>query len=216
MAKSTQLVHPGKAALRRGALAARDALSAKTRREASRRIVERVLARPEFIAASGVHCFISLPAEVDTRAIFEACWDMGKIAYVPYLVKEEGRLGWASRSRGETLVSGEMNVMEPTPENRVPVPLEDIDLLLVPGVAFDRMGNRLGYGKGYYDNFIGRFSLNNVVKTTQKKIPAGNVPPTIALAFSVQIVNAVPQDPWDRKMDVVLTESGAWTPEPCN
>lgn len=200
--------------MRKRVLAARDGLDETTRREASHRIVERVLARREFLNASGVHCFISLPGEVDTEAIFEACWNLGKATYVPYLNREERRLGWARRKPGDALTAGALNVLEPRPENRAAVPLEAIDLLLVPGVAFDRDGNRMGYGKGYYDDFCNRFAENSVVKLRQGNDLAGIVPVRIGLAFSVQIVDAVPQDPWDRRMDVILTELGEFEPDP--
>lgn len=200
--------------MRKRVLAARDGLVETTRREASRRIAERVLARKEFLDASGVHCFISLPGEVDTEAIFEACWNLGKATYVPYLNRKEGRLGWARRKPGDALEAGAFNVLEPTPKNRAAVSLEAIDLLLVPGVAFDRAGNRMGYGKGYYDDFIDRIAERSVVKMRQGKNRAGKSPVMIGLAFSVQIVEAVPQDPWDKRMDVILTELSEIEPNP--
>ena len=199
--------------MRKRVLAARDGLDETTRRVASHRIVERVLARKEFLHATGVHCFISLPGEVNTEAIFEACWKLGKATYVPYLDRKVGRLGWARRKPGDVLATGALKVREPTPENRAAVSLEAIDLLLVPGVAFDRNGNRMGYGKGYYDEFFSRLAVNSVVNLRQEKILAGIFPVKIGLAFSVQIVEAVPQDPWDIKMDVILTEFGEIEPD---
>ena len=198
--------------MRKQVLATRDGLDDATRREASHRIVERVLARKEFLRASGVHCFISLPGEVNTEAIFQAAWNLGKSTYAPYLNREEGRLGWARRKPGDALAAGALKVPEPTPENRAAVALEAIDLLLVPGVAFDRNGNRVGYGKGYYDEFLCRIAENSVKSGLGNNL-AGNSPVKIGLAFSVQIVEAVPQDPWDKKMDVILTELGEIEPD---
>jgi 5-formyltetrahydrofolate cyclo-ligase len=173
-----------------------------------------VLSRPEFINASGVHCFISLPEEVDTEAIFEACWSMGKATYVPYLIGGERRLGWARRARGDRLVAGKMNLLEPAPENRGPVPLAAIDLLLVPGVAFDRNGGRLGYGKGFYDKFLGSFSNTDVLDKRNKSSQRRISPCKMGLAFSTQIVDTVPRESWDIGMDVVITEMGEWEPKP--
>lgn len=208
MAKPTQLPHPDKAALRRQLLAARDALDESTRGKASLSIQEHVLTRTEFVNASGVHCFISLPGEVNTEGIFEACWDMGKSTYVPYQIRDEGRLGWAQRRRGDKLVAGSMNVLEPTPENRRQPPPRTIDLVLVPGVAFDRQGNRIGYGKGFYDEFLARIDENAVVSDKNNDSSWSKRVAIWGLAFSVQIVDAVPQDPWDKRMEAVLTEVG--------
>jgi 5-formyltetrahydrofolate cyclo-ligase len=213
MANSPQQPHPDKAALRQRILQARDGLEESQRLEGSRRIVERVVSRNDFFAASGVHCFISLPGEVNTQGIFEACWSMGKAVYVPYVMRGERRLGWARREQGDALVTGQMNLQEPLPENRREAPLEEIQLLLIPGVAFDRKGRRLGYGKGYYDKFLGQFpqlDVSNRRKTAQLREKS---PPKIGLAFSVQIVDAVPQDSWDLAMDAVVTELGEWSRE---
>lgn len=213
MANSPQPPHPDKSALRQRILQARDALNESQRQEGSRRIVERVVSRSDFIAASGVHCFISLPGEVNTEGIFEACWSMGKSVYVPYLIHGERRLGWARRERGDALVAGQMNLLEPLPENREEAPLREIQLLLVPGVAFDRKGGRLGYGKGYYDKFLGLFPQFDVSNSRNTTLSGTNSPPKIGLAFSVQIVDAVPQDSWDLIMDAVVTELGELGPE---
>ncbi len=195
-----------KARLRREVLEKRGALSEAARHAASRSILDMLAGLPEFRAARGVHCFISLAEEVDTAGIFEACWEAGKATFVPYQLEEEGRLGWARRNPEHDLVGGPFNVPEPTPENRRPVPLEEIDLVLAPGVAFDRRGNRLGYGKGYYDDFLTQIGVDGVHGTENMRRFSGKRPVVIGLAFAAQIVPSVPREPWDVQVDAIITE----------
>jgi len=220
------------------------------RRVASRRIVARVLARPEFEAARGVHCFISLPGEVDTAAIFAACAAAGKATYVPYQIRAERRLGCSRWTAGEPLREGPFGVLEPPPERRQPADLGGIDLVLVPGAAFDRGIDRLGYGMGYYDSFLrtlaeqhgadgwaapnqhsadgwaapNRHSADGWA-TPNRHSAAGWAAPNrhsaagwaapariarprcVALAFAVQVVAAVPTEPWDVRLPALVTET---------
>lgn len=208
IAMTSQRPHPEKAALRSKALAARRAMTPQARREASRRIVAHVLEHPDFLRAGGVHCFISLPEEVDTQGIFEACWRLGKRTYVPYQLPGEGRLGCARREPGDPLTPGPMNVPEPAAERRAPAAPEEIDLVLAPGVAFDREGNRMGYGKGYYDSFLSQIATNSVQNANMNTGRARQGVAIIGLGFWVQIVPTVPRDSWDIQMDVTLTERG--------
>jgi len=196
-----------KRALRKEVLARREALGGSARRSASRRIAEQVLALPEFRSARGVHCFISLPGEVDTAAIFAACADAGKDTYVPYQIQAERRLGCARWRQGEPLVTGPFGVREPLPERWEPVDLGAIDLVLVPGAAFDRRGNRLGYGMGYYDGFLRGLAERHGAAGWAAPGLIGR-PRSVALAFAVQVVDAVPTEPWDVRIPSLLTESG--------
>lgn len=200
-------VRAAKRALRQAVLARREALGEPARQAASRRIVERVLELPEFRAARGVHCFLSMPGEVDTAGIFAACAATGKVTFVPVQVPGERRLACVVWSPGEPLVFGPFGVREPAPDRQIPADVAAIDLVLAPGAAFDRSGNRLGYGIGYYDGFLKSLA--------DRHGPAGwsasgliARPAVIALAFAVQIVDAVPADSWDIRVPAILTEEG--------
>jgi 5-formyltetrahydrofolate cyclo-ligase len=201
------ILREAKRALREAVVARREAMGEPARVEASRRIAEHVLALPEFRSARGVHCFISLPGEVDTAPIFAACAAAGKDTYVPFQIRAERRLGCARWRQGEPLETGPFGVKEPLPARREPVDLGAIDLVLVPGAAFDRRGNRLGYGMGYYDGFLRSLA--------QRYGAAGWAAPgliarprSVALAFAVQVVDAVPTEPWDVRIPALLTEDG--------
>ena len=94
----------------------------------------------------------------------------------------------------ENLRPGVFGIMEPLPEE-APVLLEDLYMICVPGLAFDRSGGRLGYGKGYYDQFLQR--------------PArGRKPILIGVGYDFQLFDRLPQEPHDQKLDYIVTPSG--------
>jgi 5-formyltetrahydrofolate cyclo-ligase len=181
--------------LRQRVLARRDALSAGERTAASAKIRERLLTLPEFRNAKGVHGFVSFVEEVDTAPIMAECVAAGKSIYLPYITPARDRIGCALWGPEDSLVPGPFGTQEPPPESRGPVDLAAIDLVLMPGVAFDRYGGRLGYGKAYYDHFLAEVAALR-----------GTMPTLVALAFSVQIVEAVPRNAWDVSIPQVITE----------
>lgn len=195
-----------KASLRAQVLASRNAMGEAGRLAASRNIVELLTAQPAFQQARGVHCFVSLPGEVETEDVFAACWEAGKKAYIPYQIRAEGRLGWSRREPEDRLVKGPFGVPEPAPDNMRPAKLEEIDLVLVPGVAFDRQGNRLGYGKGFYDRFLTQFTQENVQLNMISATAGSGNASMIGLAFAVQIVPSVPRESWDVVIEEIITE----------
>ncbi len=142
--------------------------------------------------AGAVMFFITFGTEVDTRPMVEETIKRGKLALAPKALPETRELipsrvlDWDS-----DLVPGAYNIPEPGEDTLRPVKPETIDLLVVPGVAFDLKGNRLGYGGGYYDRF---FPLLN--KQT----------PLVALVFDLQILPEIPVDEWDRRVDIIITE----------
>lgn len=201
-----------KEALRRKALQARAALGPVVREAASPRIAEALGALPAFRNARGVHCFLSLPDEVDTAPIFNACQALGIPTAIPVqgtvtesrlssgkAVKRLDCVGW---SPGMPLSPGPFKVPEPPPEQRRPFPLDEIDLVVVPGLAFDGQGGRLGHGKGYYDEFISR-----LLKARQAK---PKLPPLVlvGVCFAAQVVSRTPCHSWDQPVHLVVTEHG--------
>ena len=174
----------------------REGLGQALRARASRLIQNHLFSLPEFSLAKGVHCFLSFPEEPDTAPIFQACAAAGKRTYVPYLDPLHGRLECALWKSGDPLAEGRFSLLEPIEERKISANLEEIDLMVIPGLGFDRSGGRLGFGKGYYDAFLTRL-------LSLKKQPR---PHLTALAFSGQIVSQIPQQPWDVRMDSIVTE----------
>jgi 5-formyltetrahydrofolate cyclo-ligase len=173
--------------LRRSVLRRRDSLPEDARRAKSRAIAGRVMALSEIRSARTVMAFWSFGSEVDTAALIEALHGAGKRVVLP---RVEGRdLAAAVYEPGDPTAAASFGAMEPTSAEVVGP--NEIDVVIAPGVAFDRSGGRVGYGGGFYDRFL---------RTVGADVPA------IAVAFAVQVVEEVPRAEHDRLMDVLVTE----------
>lgn len=139
---------------------------------------------PAFQAAHTVLLYHSLPDEVDTHAFIRK-WIASKRILLPVVKGDELEL--RAYTGPETLTAGSYGILEPTGPLFTRYP--DIALAVVPGVAFDRLGNRLGRGKGYYDRLLPR--LTDAYK--------------IGICFPYQLVDEVPAEEFDIRMDEVLT-----------
>jgi 5-formyltetrahydrofolate cyclo-ligase len=160
--------------------------------EKSRRICGFVLDSEPFHSASAVMLFLSLPHEVDTTALILAAWQRDKTVVVPKVSWEQRHMIPVEITSLETgLQEDRMGLRNPI--SGTPVPYEDIDLVVTPGLGFDRQGHRLGRGGSYYDRF---FLLHNV-----KAAKWG-------VGFSEQLCPDVPHEEHDVPMDVVVTEQG--------
>lgn len=175
-----------KAALRRAALSRRDALSPEARRAASLAVADTVLAMDALAQVTIVGAFWPIRSEIDPRPIAEGLFARGKRVVLPQVTPEG--LVFREWRAGEALVPGSFGLSEPHAD----LPPLDPDALIVPLAAFDRSGQRIGYGRGYYDGAITR--LAPVL--------------TIGIAFACQEVDAVPAEPHDRPLDHVVTEDG--------
>lgn len=175
-----------KRAVRRAAIERRDLLSAQERSAKCERIVERVLALPEVGAARTVMAFWSFGSEVETSALIERLHEAGKRVVLPRIA--EGEIAAVAYAPGDPVTATSFGAMEPAGADVVTA--EDVDVVIVPGVAFDRRGGRVGYGGGFYDRLFSR----------------APVVPAVAVAFAVQLVDEVPQGRSDRPVDAIVTE----------
>ncbi|MEE8449422.1 MAG: 5-formyltetrahydrofolate cyclo-ligase [Thermodesulfobacteriota bacterium] len=162
------------------------------REEKSLAIQRRFLHLGCFRRSRTVALYWSFRGEVDTELIFEAGWKRKKELLLPVIQTQEGLLTFRKVRYREELIPGRYGIMVPPCEADRVVPLESIDLMVVPGVGFDLTGVRLGYGGGYYDR-----TLTRLLYRTKK----------LALAFDVQMVNSLPLNSTDVKVDMVITES---------
>ncbi len=187
-----------KNALRKQIYALRDSLTPEEIAAKSEAVAGQLAKLPFYREAGTIMFFLSFRSEVDTLGMVRDNLGRGKRVLVPKSLPEE-RLLVPSQllDLKKDLIMGHYNIPEPGPAALRPVEPEEIDLLIVPGVAFDLSGNRLGYGGGYYDRFFERLR------------PAV---PLVALAFELQIVDRVPVEPWDRRMDWIVTEKRAIHP----
>lgn len=162
------------------------------RRRRSRAIWRKVARLTAFRLARTVCCYVAQPYEVETRPMIEAMLTQGKRVVVPVVRPRAKRLVCAEvRDPSAELAPGAFGVLEPRPGARRPVPPQALDLVLVPGLAFDRQGHRLGHGHGYFDRFLAR-------------LPGRT--PTVGLAFRFQVLARLPVTAHDRAVHTVLTD----------
>jgi 5-formyltetrahydrofolate cyclo-ligase len=172
----------------------RDEIELEQRIVWDRRIADRLLRSPEWGAARCVLAYCSMPGEVATAHILETAMSERKTLLLPRCVPGENRMEPASvEDLSLDLVPGQFRgLYEPGIFRKSWTELEKIDLIIVPGVAFDHQGYRLGYGKGMYDRFLPQ------VQKAQR----------IALAYGIQIIDSLPDEPHDMPMHAIITESG--------
>jgi 5-formyltetrahydrofolate cyclo-ligase len=161
------------------------------RRNKSSMIISRLKQLEEFSKAKCVMTYVSKNDEVDTIGLIEEMLRSGKRAVVPVVDKERGELTPCEISSLKELDLGTYGVMEPKPSENKIVDISEIDLVIVPGRAFDKKCNRLGRGMGYFDRFL--------KKPIKSKI--------IGLAFSEQVFDNIPVNENDVKVDAVVTEN---------
>jgi 5-formyltetrahydrofolate cyclo-ligase len=170
-----------KAALRTRLLAARARLSAEQRAEAARAIRDTLLSRPEVQMAGTIAAYYSVGAEPDTRGLVYALWKRGSYVVLPVL-RADGDLDWASYEGPDSLVPGPRGLREPGEPPRGVGAVARADAVLVPALAVDQAGNRLGRGGGSYDRALAR---------------VGPLIPLIALIYDDELVDHVPAEPHD-------------------
>ena len=163
----------------------------------SREIFRHVAALPEYVGTGAVMMYLNIRSEVHTQWFVHEAWGHGKRVVVPYCENDEIEL--FRLENFDELAPAMMRVLEPKPEWRQHVERrmrpDDLDLVVMPGLAFDHCGGRLGYGKGYYDRLL-----------HQLRDDAAKV----AVCFECQLFPEIPVLPHDIRMDIVVTERGIY------
>jgi 5-formyltetrahydrofolate cyclo-ligase len=145
------------------------------------------------------HCrrvavYLSAGSELDTAPLLQALWHRGFRVCVPVMLAEAGRMRFAAIDAATPLRRKRFGIREPLSTRRV-VSRRQLDAILLPLVGFDDAGHRLGAGGGYYDRWLAR----------QRHFPR---PLRVGYAYAVQRVALLPHDPWDVRLDAVVTEQG--------
>jgi len=175
--------------IRKEIIARRDALSITVRKAKDESIKRRLIALPEFIKARTILFYASFRSEVGTLQLLQNSLLNNKTVVLPKVdVQYDGLKLYEMRTM-EDLAPGCYGILEPPANEDRSMHAADIDLMIIPGVAFDEHFNRMGYGNGFYDRLL-----------SHKKAPA------IALAYEEQIVAHIPVDEHDVKMDKIITD----------
>ncbi len=168
------------------------AIPSEDRSEKSRKACQNLVSTSQFQSASTVMMYLSLLHEVDTSEAILHAWQLGKTVVVP-------KISWQQRH----MIAVQINSLETgfstgalglrNPIAGLPMPFEEIDLVVTPAVGFDREGNRLGRGSSYYD----RFFANKELKAAR-----------CGFAFAEQIVGSIPVTELDEPVDFLVTDEG--------
>jgi 5-formyltetrahydrofolate cyclo-ligase len=180
-----------KGEIRKAVLQKRDAIPDVVKRQKDALVREQVLSIPEFINAKTVIFYASFRSEVGTQTLMEESLVREKRVVLPKVNTAIRTLMLYEVKHMDELTPGYMGIPEPPQMGERLVGIDDADLVVVPGAGFDFAGNRLGYGAGYYDSLLSR---------RKKKIPV------IALAYEEQIVDTIPAETQDVKVDMIVTD----------
>jgi 5-formyltetrahydrofolate cyclo-ligase len=195
MQPSTDDLAVRKQAIREAAHANRRAQENKD--EVSARIVQRFMSLPEYAAAKTVMFYIDVRDEARTQHALPAAIASEKRIVIPFCVN--GELELFHLEAMDELTTGKYKILEPREDLRdvaaKRLQPEDLDLIMVPGVAFDKQGGRTGHGKGYYDKLLQHARLDC---------------PLVALAFECQMFAEIPMQVHDIYMDKVVTENAVY------
>lgn len=180
-----------KQSLRRLLLAKRDAIHPEVRKVKAGLIRSQILSLKEYLSARRVCIFASFRSEVDTFGIMRETLNQGKELVLPKVSREEKALHLYLVNALDELEPGYWGIREPSAEKHQRVEPASVGLVLVPGAGFDVTGNRIGYGGGYYDRLLGTADESLVIA---------------APAFEEQIVEALPAEPHDVKVRLIVTD----------
>lgn len=172
----------------------RDTLTPAEKAGKSKKIAGYFFSTDLFSTASNILLYYPFRSEIDTTIIINKTLRLGKKVILPRVYSERLKL-FLVHDISRQLEKGSYGIMEPVTGQCRPAEYRDVDLAIIPGVAFDRNLNRLGYGGGFYDRLL-------------KKIPS--TVKRISLAFDLQVMDEIPVSGHDIKIDLLITESGIW------
>ncbi len=172
----------------RTVLATMPASQVRTRSAA---IWERLSVLEEFAAASWLLLYVSKGREVDTHGLIQQLLAMGRHVCVPKYDETTKRYLLSElRDFKSELAEGKFKILEPKPEAVRPIDIDNVEILVVPGLAFDESGNRLGRGMGYFDR---------ILRDARR--------PVVGLAYDFQVVKEIPAETYDVRVDFIVTET---------
>jgi len=201
-----------KKTLRQEILLKRDAIPENIKEEKDAAIRQRIIQLPEFTDAKTILFYASFRSEADTIEMIKISLSHGKQVILPKVDKENKRLLLYEIKDINELVQGYMDILEPSVSEERLTGLADIDLIIIPGSAFDVSGSRLGYGAGFYDRLLAGINpVRNFVSNgaEQRGLISNGVKnkiPIIAPAYEEQIMKNIPSEPHDVKVDKIVTD----------
>ncbi|BBB92867.1 MAG TPA: 5-formyltetrahydrofolate cyclo-ligase [Methylomusa anaerophila] len=178
--------------LRKKLLAIRRSMTREEIASGSDKLAEHLFKWPQYQAARNIMLYLAMPDEPHMDKVIAHALAGGKTVCVPHMYETRGLMDAAIIQNLDDLVVGQFDLLVPNPATLKILDPSDLDLIIVPGVAYDRAGRRLGMGAGYYDRFLLRASKSEL----------------IGAAWAAQILDSVPVDEHDRPVNYLLTEEG--------
>lgn len=188
MNKSKETIKSNKKNIRKSIIAKRDLKKEENSLNDSK-IFNNLISLNSYKRAKKVFVYIGFGSEINTKSLIEIMLKEGKEVFVPKVLEEE--MIALKITSLNNLIESKFKILEPVGE-KSDIDGEEFDLIIMPGVAFDRSGNRIGYGKGYYDKYL------KDVKSDIKKI---------ALAYELQLIEEIETEEHDLKVDSIITEN---------
>ncbi len=176
--------------LRQQIRAKRAKLTPELRQQAAKKIANRIVKTEIFKNSKSIAAYIAVQGEADSFPLMQHAWAANKICYLPILTAER-KLLFAKYEPNDPLINNRYNIPEPQPTNLINT--QDLDIVIIPLVAFDKNNNRLGTGAGYYDR---TFAFIKQAKNHQ--------PYLIGIAYEFQKVTKLSTDPWDVPLDLIV------------
>lgn len=160
-------------------------------------LTKQIINHPVYKTSQNIACFISFDGEIDTQPLIQRIWQDKKNAFLPKLKPNKpNRLWFMPYQPQDKLVRNHLGIPEVNLSVNHAIRISKLDLILMPLVAFDTTGNRLGMGGGFYDATLAYFHEEKSLKQ----------PSLCGLAFEQQKTDKIPTDPWDIKLDGIFTE----------
>ena len=184
-----------KKALRKEILAKRNIMDAIEKEEKDRKILDEFYESNYYREAKNIFIYISYDSEINTKGIIKKALRDNKKIYVPRTEFKTRLMDAVEITSLNNLIESEYGILEPSVEEPHIDPNE-IDLIVVPGVAFDRNGGRMGYGAGFYDRYFKKISKDNMKKVIK-----------LALAYDFQILEKIPMNEQDVPVNYIITET---------
>jgi len=181
--------------LREKALQKRKNINLNLKKELDKRIFNRLHESSYYKNANKIFIYVSYDTELDTKEIINKALEEGKRIFIPRIENKTKSMDAVEITSLDNLEESKYGILEPSIYKKAIEPNE-IDLIIVPGVGFDRCGGRIGYGAGYYDRYFKKINKENLVDIKK-----------VALAYDLQILEQVPMDEFDVPIDYILSEN---------
>lgn len=171
---------------------ARAALTDKEVEQRSQAICNQIIHHPRYQHAQHIACYLACKNEVNLNTVIQHAWQLQKEIYVPIVDQYNNSMHFHAYTEETQLHKNRFGMLEPIITDNQWTPPKQLDLLLIPLIAFDVERNRIGQGAGFYDRYL------NQHKTTPIT--------TMGVAYELQKIDAVPTDEWDVTLDLIITE----------